>query len=511
MPTQHPAKRVAINTGFLYAQMAITVFMSLYVTRLVLAALGVSDFGIFNVVSGAISLLTFLSSAMASATMRFMSYAEGEGNVKKQKNIFNVSIVLHLLIGVIVVFVIEGTGYFLFHGILKIPPERIGSAKLIYHFMVMSTFFSIITVPYDAVINAHENMLLVAIIRIVQVVMNLGIALYITHITTDRLIVYGLFMALVPVVLMGIKQLYCHARYQEVTLHIKRYYSKPLFREMTSFAGWSFLGSSTSLIANYGQGIVLNMFFGTIVNAAQGIANQVSGQLGAFAGTMLKALNPVIAKSEGAGNRQLMLKASMMGSKLSFFLMMFFFVPVLIETPFIFKLWLEKVPEYAVVFTRLLLIRMLIEQLFVTMVAAISAVGNIRTFQIVSSILNLFPLGITYFLFALHYSPVAMYFVFILYSLLNAVIILYFASSTCELSIPIYLKTVVFPCLISFVLVGMLSIIPIFILSEGLLRLFLVIGISFVSFVFVSWFVGLTNGERLSIKVIIAKGVSKYK
>jgi hypothetical protein len=185
--------------------------------------------------------------------------------------------------------------------------------------------------------------------------------------------------------------------------------------------------------------------------------------------------------------------------------MMLFIVPVLIEMPYIFKLWLKNVPEYAVVFSRLLLIRMLIEQLYITLGASISAVGNIRLFQIVNSILNFFPLGITYLLFTLHYSPVVMYFVFILYSLLNAVLILYFANSTCGLSIFSYLKIVVYPCLISFVLIGMLSIIPKFIFSEGFTRLFLVILISFVSFVFTSWFVGLTSEERLGIKVLIIK------
>jgi hypothetical protein len=262
------------------------------------------------------------------------------------------------------------------------------------------------------------------------------------------------------------------------------------------------------MIANYGQGIVLNMFFGTIVNAAQGVAGQVSGQLGAFANTMLKALNPVIAKSEGAGNRQLMLKASMMGSKIAFFLMMLFIVPVLIEMPYIFKLWLKNVPEYAVVFSRLLLIRGLIEQLYITLGASISAVGNIRLFQIVISILNFFPLGITYLLFTLHYSPVVMYFVFILYSLLSAVFVLYFANSTCGLSIFSYLKIVVYPCLISFVLIGMFSVMPIFFLTEGFTRLFVVIGISFISFVLTSWLIGLTSEERLNIKVLIIK---RYK
>jgi O-antigen/teichoic acid export membrane protein len=508
---QHPAKRVAINTGFLYAQMAITVFMSLYITRLVLAALGTNDFGIFNVVGGAIAMLTFLHSAMASATMRFMSYAEGEGNVEKQKNIFNVSIVLHLLIGFIVVLFIEGAGYFLFHDLLKIAPERIGAAKLVYHFMVVSTFFTIISVPYDAVLNAHENMLLMAFLRIVQVVLNLGTAIYITHIDSDKLIAYGFFMALIPVLIMIPKQIYCHARYNEVTLQIKRYHSKPLFKEMTSFAGWNLLGASSSMIANYGQGIVLNMFFGTIVNAAQGIANQINGQLSVFSGTMLKALNPVIAKSEGAGNRTLMLKAAMIGSKLSFFLMVLFFIPVMIEMPYIFKLWLKDVPEYAVIFGRLLLIKTLIEQLYITIGTSIAAVGNIRKFQMYGSILAFLPLLITYILFYLHYSPTALYVVFILSSILRAAQTIYFAKINCNMSVKEYINTVVLRSIISFVIIYFLSILPLLLIQEGILRLFIVIVISFISFIISTWFVGLTNVEQIRIHEISINLLQKFR
>jgi O-antigen/teichoic acid export membrane protein len=507
----HPAKRVAINTGYLYAQMVITVLMSLYVTRLVLAALGTNDFGIFNVVGGVISMLSFLHAAMASATMRFMSYAEGEGNIEKLKNIFNVSIVLHILIGFIAVLFIEVVGYFLFHDMLKIAPERISAAKLVYHFMVISTFFTIISVPYDAVLNAHENMLLMAILRILQVVLNLGTAIYITHITSDKLIAYGFLMGLIPVVLIVPKQIYCHFKYNEVTLQIKRYHSKSLFKEMTSFAGWNFLGASSSMIANYGQGLVLNMFFGTVVNAAQGIANQINGQLSAFSGTMLKALNPVIAKSEGAGNRTLMLKASMIGSKLSFFLMVLFFIPVMIEMPYIFKLWLKDVPEYAVIFGRLLLIKTLIEQLYITIGTSIAAVGNIRKFQMYGSFLAFLPLLITYILFYLHYSPTALYVVFILSSILRAVQTIYFAKINCSLSVKEYINNVVLRSTISFLIIYSLSILPLFLIQEGLIRLILVILISFVSFVCTSWFVGLTNEEQLRIKEITNKLLNKFQ
>lgn len=490
------AKRVAVNTGILYARMAITVFISLYATRLILGALGAEDFGLFNVVGGAIAMLTFLNNAMATATQRFMSFAQGEGNTEKQKHIFNVSMVLHFIIAILVVMLLEGAGYFLFKDILKIPVDRIEVARLIYQFMVVSTFFTIVAVPYDAVINAHENMLFVAILGIFEAVVKLGIAIYITQTSSDKLVIFGLLMAILSVILLIIRQIYCHRKYREVKINIKKYYSKPIFKEMTGFAGWSLLGCSSSMIGSYGQGIVINMFFGTRVNAAQGIAGQVSGQLGAFAGTMLKALNPIIAKSEGAGNRALMLKASMIGSKTSFFLLMFFYIPVILEMPYIFNLWLKEVPDYAVMFCRLLLFRNLIEQLFLTLLSSISAVGNIRRFQIYNSIINFAPLIASYILFSSGYPPYSLYIVFIIYSICSAVIILYFAKRNCSLSISYFMKNIVSRCVISFIITMILASIPFPFMSQGILRLLIVIFLSSFSFFPMIWIIGSNKGEK---------------
>lgn len=507
----HPAKRVAVNTGFLYARMAITVFISLYATRLILNALGAEDFGLFNVVGGVIAMLTFLNAAMAGATQRFMSYSQGGGDVDKQKHIFNVSVVLHFFIGILVVLLLEIAGYFLFNGILTIPENRVHVAKVIFQFMLVSTFFTIISVPYDAVINAHENMLLVAVLGIVEAFFKLSIAIYITHTTFDKLVTYGLLMASLSILLLVIRRIYCHKKYEEVIINIKSYFSRTLFREMTGFAGWSFLGSASSMISNYGQGIVVNMFFGTVVNAAQGIASQVSGQLGAFAGTMLKALNPIIDKSEGAGNRGKMLKTSMTGSKVAFFLLIFFYVPLLIETPFIFKIWLKTVPDYAILFCRLLLIRNLIEQLYVTMANSIAAVGNIRRFQIYNSILNLFPLIIAFILFKYNYPPFSLYLIFIGYSLCNGFLILYFTNKICNLPITVYLKYVVFPCLITFFLVMVLSILPLVLMPMGIGRFFLTVGISSSFFFVFTWLIGLSSEEKTIIIMIIEPIIEKVR
>ncbi|MBE9599518.1 hypothetical protein [Pedobacter sp. MC2016-24] len=500
------ATRVVKNTGILYARMAITIFISLYTTRLILNGLGVNDFGIFNLVAGAISMLTFLNTAMASATQRFMSYAEGAGDFLKTKSIFNVSIILHIIIGFFVLLVLEIAGYFLFNGVLNIPEARMGVAKLIFQFMIVSTLFSIVSVPYDAVINAHENMLLFALLGILEAVCKLFIAIYICYTEFDRLVSYGLLIAVLSVVLLLIRRIYCKNKYPECELNLKKYFDRAVFKEMTGFAGWSFLGSSSSMISNYGQGIVLNIFFGPIVNAAQGVAGQVSGQLSVFAGTMLKALNPLIDKSEGAGNRKLMLKVSIMGGKVSFFLLMLFFVPVLIEMPYIFKFWLKNVPQYVVIFCRLLLIRNLIEQLFVTLASSISAEGNIRRYQIFASILCFFPLVISYGLFKFGFPPYALYIVFIVYSIMASALILYFSNKNLGLSISHFVGNVLLRCISSFFMVLAIASVPLFFMQDGILRLLIVLILSSVSFIVCVWFIGFSNLERENLRAII-KGI----
>ena len=382
------AHRVAKNTGILYARMAITVFISLYATRLVLAALGVADFGLFNLVGGVIAMLGFLNSSMAQATQRFMSFAQGQGDLEKVKRIFNMSIILHAGIAVLMVLVLEIVGYFFFTGILNIAPERLEVAKIIYHFMVASTFFTVLAVPYEAVITSHENMLFYAILGIIEALLKLGIALYITYSVLDHLVAYGFLMAALSVFLLLLRRIYCHRNYVECVLNFRKYYEKDLMKEISSFAGWSLLGSASSMIANYGQGIVINVFFGTLVNAAQSIAAQISGQLGAFSLTLSKALNPLIDKSEGAGNREMMLKATLGGTKISFFLLSFLYIPFLVKMPYILSLWLKNVPEFTVIFCRLLLIRNLIEQFYIPLTNALGAVGNIKKYQIVLIVLR---------------------------------------------------------------------------------------------------------------------------
>jgi Na+-driven multidrug efflux pump len=492
----HAANKVFNNTMFLYIRMAITVFSSLYATRLILNALGANDFGIFTLVGGLISMLVFLNSAMAAASQRFMSYAKGKEDLKEEKSVFNISVLLHIGIALLLTVVLELLGPYFFNHLLNIDADRIDTAKMIYQFMIFSTFFTILSVPYDAVINANENMLFVAVLGVLESLLKLGIAFYITQISGDKLIVFGYLTALLAVIVMVIKSLYAHQKYAEVEINIKKYFDKTLFDKMTSFAGYSFLGMSTQMISNYGQGIILNIFFGTIINAAQGIVAQVSGQLGAFARTMLTALNPMITKSEGAGNRELMLKATFAGSRISFFLLIFFYIPVLFEMPLIFKLWLVNVPEYTIVFCTLLLIRNLIEQLYVTLSDSISSVGNIKSFQISNSILNLLPLPLSYFLFSLGYPPYALYIIFIFYTLLQGSTYLYYANKECGMSLKSYFNDVIAKVSIPFVFISAIVAIPHFLIESDLERFLSVLIVHTFAFILSVWIFGLYQYEK---------------
>ena len=508
------ASRVAKNTGILYARMAITMFISLYATRLVLAALGVADFGLFNVVGGVIAMLGFLNSSMAAATQRFMSFAQGAGDLEKVKRIFNMSTLLHWGIAIVILLLLEIAGYFFFNGVLNIAPERLGVAKIIYQFMVLSTLFTVISVPYEAVITSHENMMVYAILGIIEAVLKLGIALYITYTSQDHLVAYGFLMAALSIFLLVLRRIYCHRYYAECVLQLRYYYDKPLFKEMSGFAGFSLLGASSSMIAFYGQSLLINMFFTTTVNAAQAIAVQLSGMLGVFSLTITQVLNPLINKSEGAGDRAKMIKATLFGTKISFFLLSFIYVPFIIEMPILLRLWIKNVPDFSIIFCRLLLINNLMVVLTVNLHNANIAVGNIKKLQQIKSILNISPIILSYFFFKFGFVPYYLYISVIIFTVLHFFNTVVFSKINFELSVPYFLKEIVLKCLIVLFFSVTFSIIPLFLFNDEVIKLITVFVFGVFSFLCSTWFFGLSYEEKnliVNLKNALFSKVSNLK
>lgn len=484
-------------------------FVSLYSTRLVLNILGAKDFGLFNLVGGVIAMLSFLNVAMSISTQRYLSFHLGAGDHQKLKSIFNASVILHFIIGIILVIILEIIGIYLFNKVLNIPIERIGTAKIIFHFMVISTFFTITSVPYDAVINSHENMLFDALIGIFESLVKLGIAIYLAFSTLDKLVIYGLLLVILTIAIRIYKRIYCTSKYPECKLQLRNNTNSDILKEMASFAGWNLFGAACNVARNQGVAVVLNIFFGTVVNAAYGIANQVIAQLNFFSATMLKSLNPQIVKSEGSGNRERMLRLVMLACKFPFILLSFFAIPLLIEMPYILKIWLKIVPEYTVVFCRLIILITLINQLSIGLQTAIQSIGKIKIYQAFMGTLLLFNLPLAYLLLKLGLPSYSVLICAIVLESVALVARMLFARKLTGLPIKDFLHNVIIKAVLSLVLSTIITLGPNSLLNEGLIR-FLVTGIiSSGSFALLVWFFGLSDYEKFKIRELVITGRNK--
>lgn len=504
-------ERVVKNTMLLYMRMGVTVFISLYSTRLILNTLGVEDFGIYNLIGSSVAMLTFLNNAMTSATQRFISFAQGSKDIKNVKDIFNASIYLHVIISVLIIAILEISGYFLFNKIYNIPSDRVLAAKLVYQFMVFGISFSVLSVPFDALINSHENMKFVAILGFSESIFKLIVAIIVLYVQYDKLLVYAVLTTSTILLLFIIRVQYCKRNYKECKIDNKKLPKRDITNELIKFASWNLFAIAASMISLYGQGIVLNYYLGPKLNAAQGIAMQVNGQAGAFATVMLRALNPVIDKSEGAGERDLMINSMMLGSKFSFYLWMIICVPVLIELPTLFSLWLKDTPEFSIVFTRLFLIRNMIEQFCTTLNTSTAAVGNIKYLQIRNAIIAVTLLPLSSFLLKIGLPATSLYLVFITGSLLSLFNSIYSANMSYNLLISKYLNKVLYPSVVVFILSFIFTYIFSLIFDESIYGLFLISIISVIISFSLIYLFGTERNEKNIIDEIIKRNVFKKK
>ena len=423
-------------------------FVMLYVTRIVLRTLGADDFGIYDVVGGAISMLGFLNTSMASTVQRFLNNAQGKNDEVLQKQVYNVGVVFHVSIAIIVVLVLGALFFILFNGILNIHPERVDAAKIVYLCLVVSTFFNIITVPYDASINAHEDLLTYSIIGIIDIFLKLGVAIAIVRTSMDRLVLYAMLMMIVPIATYTMMKVWSTRMYKECKLSIKQYYDHNVAKEMLSFSGWALLGTSSNLVGNYGNSIVLNHFFGTVLNAVMGIANQFQGMLLVLSSGMLRSINPVIYKS-GATDPHRLMYYSFKGCKYSFLLLAIFAIPVIIETPFVLFIWLGDVPEWAVLFVRLQLIRCLLEQLTSTLNKSLESISRIKELNIYTFILNLAPIVVLSIIYSIGCKPYWHYIIAIFFMVvLSGIVKIYYNVKFCNMNMAMYIKHVLTPCIL---------------------------------------------------------------
>lgn len=451
------AKRVVKNTAFLYVRMIVSILTNFFTTRILLDALGASDFGLYNVVGGAITMLGFLTTSMSHTTQRFLNYVEGQGNVERIKRVFNNSLIIHYVLAIAFVLILLIAALFYFNGILNIPEGRLNAALWVYACLIFSTAFSVTIVPYDSVLNAHENMKVYSIIGISDVIFKFVVAAIVLFIDTDRLILYAILMALESWAVRNITKGYCKRKYTECrSEELYKYYHRDTIKEIASFAGWNLVNIGSGMTSLYGRNIVINHFFGTILNAALGIATQLAGVMMAVSSNMLKALTPILVKSEAGNQREKMLEITYVGCRFSFLLFSFFCLPVYFYIENILDLWLGEVPDETIIFCKLIIIATLVEQAVSFLYQTISAHGNIRYYNITKSIVNIMPIISTIIVFYLKFEAYWSILNWIIwYSIGGGIVNIYFVKKNVQLSLLQYMKNVFKPCF----LVTILSII----------------------------------------------------
>lgn len=435
-------KRIAKNTLLLYVRMLFSMLVSLYTSRVVLNTLGVEDYGIYNVVGGFVSMFSLISSSLSASVSRFLTFELGRGDMQRLKDTFSTSLLIHIALALVVFVLAESVGVWFLNAHMTIPADRLYAANWVFQASVISFMFGLFSVPYNASIIAHERMSAFAYVGMLDVVLRLLIVLFIAYVPLqyDKLIVYSLLLVAVSISLRQIYWWYCRRNFEECRLHLR--FNKQCWKEMSSFAGWNFIGSTSSLLKEQGVNILLNLFFGPIVNAARGIATSVNTAVISFTGNFMMALNPQITKSYAAGEKEYMFSLVERGSRFSFYILLILSLPILFETDFVLMLWLKQYPEHSVNFVRLVLILSLCDILSNTLITLQSATGKIRNYQMAVGGMLLMNFPLSYICLKMGCSPESVLLVAISLSICCLILRLVFLRRMVGLSVSAYLRNV---------------------------------------------------------------------
>ena len=391
------SRRIAKNTVFLYFRMLLTMAITLYTSRVVLAVLGIEDFGIYDVVSSVVTMFAFLNSSMVTSTQRYITIAIGKDDRGEASRVFNNAVRIHLLIGLVVIILCETVGLWFLENKLVIPEERMAAARWVFQLSLLSFFINVTQVPYNAVIIAHEKMDVFAYISILDVLLKLGIVFLLKVIPTDKLVAYAVLYFLATQIIRSLYRIYCLRNFEEC--HRTATAKDGLFKGMLHFAGWNLFGSLAWMMRDQGVNILLNIFFGPVVNAARGTAMKVSTTVQGFVGNFSTAVNPQITKYYAQGRLDKMEELSYRGSRFSFLILFAIALPLMVTMDTVLGWWLVEVPEHTGIFLQFILIDALINAVFSNpLITSLMATGDIRNYQITVSAIMLLVVPAGYFL-----------------------------------------------------------------------------------------------------------------
>lgn len=484
--------------------MLFTMGVSLYTSRVVLNTLGVIDFGIYNVVGGVVAMLAFLNGTLSTSTSRFLTYELGNKDSNKLSKVFSATLTIHIALVLVVLIFAETFGlWFLLHK-LVIPQDRVSAAMWVYQFSVLTCVVSITQVPYNASIIAHEQMNIYAYLSIVETVLKLLIVYLLVLTGFDKLKFYAVLMFVVGLLIAMMYRVYCIRQYPEC--HFSFQWDKKIYKSIASFSGWSLSGSFTYLLLTEGSNILLNMFFGPAVNASRAIAVQVNIAISSFVNNFRMASNPQIVKLYAVNEKQKMKSLVINTTKFSYYLLLFLELPVLLESQMILNIWLGNVPNYALVFMQLTLIDTLVTIFDTCLYFVFNAMGRLRENAIISPLIGIWVLPVSYIFFKLNFSPVSLFYVVIIKSsILSFVVKPILLYKYADYKTGDFVK-IFFPC----ILVTLTSIIPPgickYYIDEGWLRLIIICLLSAFSVSLSVLYIGIEKEVRKKIiNLIVSK------
>lgn len=490
-------KRIAKNTLLLYVRTLFIMAITLYTSRVILNALGVEDYGIYNVVGGVVAMFSLISGSLSNAISRFITFELGRGDIKKLGVIFSTSVNIQLGLSLLIMILGAVIGGWFLNTHINIPEGRLTAANWVLYCSLLMFCINLISIPYNACIIAHEHMAAFAYVSILEASLKLLICYLIVISPFDKLISYAILLVIIALIIRFVYGIYCNKHFGEC--HYRFIYDRTLLGQMGSFAGWQFLANGCWMLNTQGVNILINMFFGVALNAARGIAIQVDGAIQQFVNNFMTAVNPQITKDYAAGRIKEMFTLVCRGAKFSFFLLMLFAIPVMLETEYILTLWLKNVPDYTVVFLRLTIIGSMLNMLGGTGLTACFATGKIKTYSIWITSIGILVFPFTWIAFECGLPVESTYIIFIIIYIGVNIVRLYIMKYIMHFPPILFVNKVVLPMLTVTPIALIFPFLVINLMIPSFWRLCITVITSLISSSITIYFIGLTKNERNAV------------
>lgn len=508
--TTESNKRIAKNSIYMSIRMVIVLLISLYTTRCVLEVLGVQDYGIYNVVAGFVTMFGFLNTSLSNGIQRFFNYELGKNGVEGANRVYNMALLIQIILAIAILLPTEIIGTWYLHYKMVIPMERMYAAECIFQLALLTFLFHILQVPYTAAVMAHERMSFYAIISVLNAVITLGAIFMMTEIKGDYLIVYGIILAIIALFTFISYVFYTKRQFQEIYIRFR--FHKPLFKEMLSFSGWNIFGTFGQMLKDQGVNLILNFFFGPIVNAARGVANQINGGIQSFVSNITIPVRPQIVQSYSKGDIFRSLHLTYTISKFSCYVLLMVSLPILLNLDFVLHIWLgDNIPTHTISFVVIVVLNSFLNNLNSAISGLVHASGKMKRYQLAGGTISIISVIVVFIAMIFKSNPeLALIVVLLMDSIRQIIALSILKSLVPEFSFRIYIADVIKPTIIVATLSYLFTTFIYSILQEGLCRLLLTTFFSVLSVMFFMLFFGLNVSEKSMLKQMSMNLSSKF-